>query len=299
MSQFLQDLRVTLRLMKRTPAMAAVAIGSLTLGIGANTVVFSFVNAIQFKPLPLLDEATLVDVSEWSATELCAGCGVGASLPSLLEWRERARSFSALGGYKEESFVVSGGVEAARAGGALVSSNLFEIIGAQPVRGRGLRNEDGEPDAPPVVLLSDSVWRQRFGSREDLVGSTVKIDGVARTIVGIMPPGFRFPEFAQLWIPLQLETARWPRQDRSLGVIGRLPVLAEQLLEHLVGEHPAVQQRLENRVVQRLTRDAILILVGHAVGIVEAARQEQVPGAAAITQFEAGRELEGGQVASR
>jgi len=84
------DLRQAIRHCRRAPVLAAVIVGSLTLGIGANTAVFSFVNAIQFRPLPVADERTLVDVSEWSATELCAGCGVGTSYPGFLEWRERA-----------------------------------------------------------------------------------------------------------------------------------------------------------------------------------------------------------------
>jgi putative ABC transport system permease protein len=120
MTDFWLDLRQAARLCRRAPVMALVIVGSLTLGIGANTAVFSFVNAIQFRPLPVADEDTLVDVSEWSATELCAGCGVGTSYPAYLDWRDRARSFSAMGAYKEESFVVYGGGEPERHGGAVV-----------------------------------------------------------------------------------------------------------------------------------------------------------------------------------
>ena len=108
------DLRQTVRHCRRAPVMAAVIVGSLTLGIGANTAVFSFVNAIQFRPLPVAGERTLVDVSEWSATELCAGCGVGTSYPGFLEWREQTRSFSAIGAYKEAAYAISGAGEPAR-----------------------------------------------------------------------------------------------------------------------------------------------------------------------------------------
>ena len=123
------DLRQAVRLCRRAPVMAAVIVGSLTLGIGATTAVFSFVNAIQFRSLPVADEQTLVDVSEWSATELCAGCGVGTSYPGFLEWQERARSFSAMSAYKEMSFAVSGGGEPERVGGAVVSAGLFPMLG--------------------------------------------------------------------------------------------------------------------------------------------------------------------------
>ena len=216
------DLRQALRLCRRAPVMAAVIIGSLTLGIGANTAVFSFVNAIQFRPLPVADEDTLVDVSEWSATELCAGCGVGTSSPGFLEWRERAQSFSAMGAYREESFAISGGGEPERAGGALVSAALFPMLGVHPVAGRLFAREDEMPTAPPVALISELLWRNRFGSRGDVIGETLKIDGRAHTIVGVMPAGFRWPEFAQLWLPLGASAANWPRTDRSLTVVARL-----------------------------------------------------------------------------
>src|SRR6185436_5878048 len=164
------DLRQAIRHCRRAPVMAAVIVGSLTLGIGANTAVFSFVNAIQFRPLPVADERTLVDVSEWSATELCAGCGVGTSYPGFLEWRERSRSFSAIGAYKEAAYAISGAGEPARTGGALVSAGLFPMLGVHPVSGRGIGPDDERPAAAPVVLISDLLWRSRFGSRSDVLG---------------------------------------------------------------------------------------------------------------------------------
>jgi putative ABC transport system permease protein len=216
------DLRQAVRLCRRAPVMAAVIVGSLTLGIGANTAVFSFVNAIQFRPLPVADERTLVDVSEWSATELCAGCGVGTSYPGFLEWRERARSFSVMAAHKEESYAIAGGGEPARTGGALVSAELFRMLGVHPVSGRDIAPDDERPAAPPVVLISDLLWRNRFGSRSDVVGETLTIDGNVHTIIGIMPPGFRWPEFAQLWLPLGPAARNWARTDRSLTVVARL-----------------------------------------------------------------------------
>jgi putative ABC transport system permease protein len=216
------DLKYASRLARRTPLTVAVIVGSLALGIAANTAVFSFVNAIQFKALPVADEATLVDVSEWSATELCAGCGVGTSYPGFLEWKARAQSFSSMGAYKEVAFTVSGDGEPARVGGCLVSSELFPMIGVQPFLGRSIAPADESSSAAPVVVISDLVWRTRLGSRADVVGRTLKIDGRVSTIVGVMPAGFRWPEFAQLWVPLGANAAGWARSDRSLAVIARL-----------------------------------------------------------------------------
>src|SRR5215204_6250854 len=189
------DLKYALRLARRTLLTAAVIVGSLALGIAANTTVFSFVNAIQFKTLPVADESTLVDVSEWSATELCAGCGVGTSYQGFLEWKERAQSFSAMAACKEVAFTVSGDGEPERVGGGLVSSGLFPMIGVQPSLGRSIAAADESPSAPPVVVISDLLWRNRLGARADVIGRTLTIDGRVATIVGVMPAGFRWPEF--------------------------------------------------------------------------------------------------------
>jgi putative ABC transport system permease protein len=216
------DVKQALRLGRRSPLTVTVIIGSLALAIAANTAVFSFVNAVQFKALPVADEATLFDISEWSATELCAGCGVGASYPAFQDWKKQARSFSAMGAYKEMSVTISGEGEPARTGAALVSAELFPMLGIKPVRGRGIEAADEVPGAEPIVLISDVLWRNRFGGRADVVGLPLKIDGQVATIVGVMPPGFRWPEFAQLWLPLGSFAAGWGRADRSLAVVARL-----------------------------------------------------------------------------
>jgi len=218
----LQNVGYALRLFRRAPGLSAAVVASLALGIAANTAVFSFVNAIQFKPLPVQDEATLVDVSETSATELCAGCAVGTSYPAYRDWKAAATSFLALGAYREERFVVgtAGGPE--RVGGALASAELFPMLGIRPVLGRGFAAADDQAGAAPVVILSDLLWRARFAGDPNVRGTTFKVNGVPRTVVGVMPPGFRFPEFAQLWLPLSPAAGQWARKDRSLAVIGRL-----------------------------------------------------------------------------
>ena len=216
------DVKQALRLGRRSPLTVTVIIGSLALAIAANTAVFSFVNAVQFKALPVADEATLVDVSEWSATDLCAGCGVGTSYPGFLEWKNQAHSFSTMGAYKERSVTISGDGEPERFGAALVSPELFPMLGVNPARGRGIEAADEMPGAPPIVLISDVLWRNRFGGRDDVVGLTSKVDGQVATIVGVMPAGFRWPDFAQLWLPLGPAAAGWGRGDRSLAVVARL-----------------------------------------------------------------------------
>ena len=222
MTWLFDDLRYSARTLRRFPGTVAVAVLSLGLGIGANAAVFSFVNAIQFRPLPVLDEDSLVDISETSATELCAGCGVGTSYPGFLDWKAQAHSFDAMEAYKEDRFVVAGGSGPERIGGAVVSAGLFMLIGAQPALGRGFSSLDDHPGAAPVVVISDLLWRRRFDASGAVLGRSVRINGIERTIVGVMPEGFRFPEFAQLWLPLAPTAQAWARTDRSLAVVARL-----------------------------------------------------------------------------
>ena len=218
----MDDVRYALRAAFRSPLAALVIIGSLALGIGANTTVFSFVDAVQFKALPFDDEANLVDVHEWSATELCAGCGVGTSYAGFREWQQTATSFSALEAYVEARAVLSGRTDPERLGTARISAGLFPMLGIHPVLGRQLVSDDDRVGASPVALISDSVWTRRFGRESDVLGRVIRVDGVDHAIVGVMPPGFRFPEFAHVWIPVGQGAAGWARTDRSLGVIGRL-----------------------------------------------------------------------------
>jgi predicted permease len=217
----MDDIRYAIRAAFRAPIAAVVIIASLALGIGANTAVFSFVDAVQFKPLPFLNEETLVDVHEWSATQLCAGCAVGTSYPGFLDWQRDAASFVEMGAYLENRIVVSGG-DPERMGAALVSAGLFPMFGVDPAIGRHFTNADDAPGAEPVALISDAIWKRRFGADANITNRTIRVDGIERVIVGVMPQGFRYPEFAHVWLPLAPAAREWKRDDRSLGVVARL-----------------------------------------------------------------------------
>ena len=132
----------------------------MALGIGANTTVCSFVDAVQFKAVPFKDEATLVDVHEWSVTELCAGCGVGTSYPGFREWQSAATSFAALEAYVESRAAVSGGADPEQFGTARVSAGLFPLLGISPTLGRQLTSDDDRGRAP-----RSKHWRPRRNRR--------------------------------------------------------------------------------------------------------------------------------------
>ena len=218
----LSELQHAARALARAPGLIAVAVASLALGIGANATIFNFVNAIEFRPLPFPEPERLVDVSETNSKALCDGCGVGTSWPAYLTWRTSARSFAGLEAYREDSYALAGAQEPERIGGAVVTAGLFPLLGVRPVLGRAMVESDDRPGAPPVVLIGHGLWIRRFGGDSGVVGSVVRINGTMRTVIGVLPPRFRFPEFAAIWLPMAPEVQRMAPDDRSLSVVGRL-----------------------------------------------------------------------------
>lgn len=246
----MNDLRFALRGLRSAPGFTAIAVLTLGLGIGANATVFSLVNANYFRPLGFRDVDRLVDVHEESATRLCAGCGVGTSYPGLEDWRREAQSFEAMAGYSEAPFSLSGDGEPERVGGAIASHDLFAVLGVPPILGRSFAPEDDRVGVPGVVLLGHELWQRRYGGDSSVVGRSVRINGEPHTVIGVMPPRFKFPEFSDLWVPLVPHAYGRSRAERDIGVVARLkfgvPVAqadAEMrtIARGLEREHPAEQ----------------------------------------------------------
>ena len=285
LSAVAQDAHYAARLLARAPGFAIVAALTLALGIASNTTVFSLVNAIYFAPSEFPDSGRLMDVSETSSTKLCAGCGVGTSYPGYLDWRSRARSFVSLEAYNEDRFVLSAPVTPEPISGARVSGGLFAVLGIAPIVGRDLNRSDDRPDAPPVMLIAHDVWQRLFAADRDVIGRSVRVNGVATQIVGVMPPRFAFPERAHVWLPLSSAPPSTDRDDRGYGVVGRLrpgvTIDAAKAEMRAIGaslaqEYPAAQAEW-SVVVQRIGDDragrsgsegrAFLVMLG-AVGLV-------------------------------
>ena len=230
--------RIALRSLRRSPGFTAIALVSLALGLGANTALFSLLNAVTFRPLPFHEVERLVDVSEDNPAELCAGCAVGTSFPTYTAWKAAARSFDRLEAYLEQPFsLATGEAPAERVSGALVSSGLLETLGVAPALGRSLLPADDRAGAPGVVVLSHRLWSSRFGGDPSVLGRSVRLNGEPRTVVGVMPASFGFPEFAKLWTPIAGQLDRQAADDRSVGVVGRLApgVLAPRADAELAG----------------------------------------------------------------
>ncbi len=203
--------------------MSAAVVASLALGIAANTAVVSFVNAVQSKALPVHDEATLVHLSEANPTELCAGCAVGTSYPTYRDWKSGATSFAAMGAYREQRFVVAGPYVPAMGLRGRPYRGCAGLGGPVPVTrspalGRGFSVEDDREGPEPVVMLSDLLWKSRFAADPDVVGRTLTVNGIVRTVVGRCgSPDRSSPDLghrprtgsASAWTGASLRSADW------------------------------------------------------------------------------------------
>ncbi len=201
MNNLLADLRYAVRILLKSPAFTAIAIFALALGIGANTAIFSVVNAVLLRPLPYPEPDRLVMLRE-STNTFPNG---SVSYPNFLDWREGQRSFTDLTLTRREVYNFSpiGGASAPeRVGGGRVTANFLAVMELKPLLGRDLKESDDVPGAAPVALISERLWKSKFGSSQKVLGQKVMLDGVAREIVGVVPDALRFPRLAEIWIPL-------------------------------------------------------------------------------------------------
>jgi putative ABC transport system permease protein len=193
MDRFIQDLRHAVRVLRKTPAFTLVVIFTLGLGIGANTAMFSVVNAVLLQDLPFQDPSHVVDINEYSN-----GAPTAIAPANFVDWRRMARSFSAMAVYRPRTFNVStGSGEPERLQGAQTSSTFFDVLGVSPILGRSFTRDDAEPGRSTVVL-SYGLWQRRFAGA-DVVNRTIRLNGEPFTVAGVMPAGFNFPQDAEFW----------------------------------------------------------------------------------------------------
>ena len=212
-----KDVRFALRLLARRPGFAAAAILSLALGIGANTAIFSVVHAVVLKPLPYKAPERLVVVGE--------GGGTTASAVAFLEWRTHARAFERLGAGEYWTPNLAGQGRTEQVFALHLSADMFPLLGVDPLVGRVFGPDEEHAGRDRVVVIGYRAWQTRFGGDPAVVGRTLRLDGDAYTIVGVMPAHFRFAPYwatrAELWAPLSLD-ARKSDTGGSLRVFGRL-----------------------------------------------------------------------------
>jgi len=189
MKASINDLRFGLRTLKRSPSFTAIAILVIALGVGANTAIFSVVNAVLLRPLPFKDSDRLVVLSERMPN---TGEEMSVSFPSFLDWRSQSQSFDGMAGYRAYAGTLTGIDPPTRLNGRWVSAGFFEILGVKPLLGRSIGPDEDKPNSQPVAVISHACWQSRFGADPHILGRSLVLDDHPRTIIGVLPPDFQF-----------------------------------------------------------------------------------------------------------
>ena len=221
MRALFQDLRYGARLFIRQPGFTGVVLTTLALAIGANTIIFSIASFLLLRPLPFEDRDTLVAVS--SVDPQRGDDRARVSHADFAEWRDEARSFEALGAFTSDTLTLTGHGDATRLEAQRVTANLFDLWGVGVTSGRGFDPGDDQPGAQPVVILSDGFWRRQFAADPEVIGQTLRLDGVPCTVVGVLTPEMEIGTLSliDVWAPLVIDRQA-PRETRRLAVYGRL-----------------------------------------------------------------------------
>ncbi len=209
------------RILLKSPTYTGIAVAALALSIGANTAVFSAVNTLLLRPLPLknLDQLVLSQALREGFDPY------ESSLLELQAYQERSHSFESIGAARQRSFNLIGRGEPERIRGASIMADYLTTLGVKPVLGRSFTAEDDRPGGAAVALISHSLWQKHFGGKADIIGETLNLEARTYTIIGVMPPGFDVPAAAAIWVPMQINIASLPLTQRavpSCEVVARL-----------------------------------------------------------------------------
>ncbi|HEX4949168.1 MAG TPA: ABC transporter permease [Blastocatellia bacterium] len=290
MQTLLQDLRYSLRILRKNPGFTFIVIATLALGIGANTAIFSVINAVLLKPLPFAAPERLVAIG---STQNPARSGFGTlSYPDFVDFQAQNTLFERMAVYSTRGFLMAGDNGAVRLRGTVVTSDLFPVLGAQPLLGRTLLPNEDKAGGGRVVVLSHGAWQTRFRGDAQIVGQSIMLNGQSYSVVGVMPPGFQFPiesEPIEMWANFTVDTesvsgasASSQRGNHYLSAVGKLKpeVPTAQAEAQLAGIASQLEKQYPNdnhnfsvkvtRLQDRMTtdsRDSLWILFG-AVGCV-------------------------------
>jgi predicted permease len=194
-----QDLRFALRLLRKDPGFTSIAVLTLALGMGATTTIFSVVNSVLLRPLPYQNHDQLLRVEETHPGSV----GSGVTFATFLDLAREVKTVENVSAFREWVFNVTGGGEPQQVSGALISENFFTALGSQPLLGRTIQPEDDRAGGNNrVAVLSYALWHSRFGADSRILGQTLSVNAEPFTVIGVMPPGFDFPQHAEMWCPL-------------------------------------------------------------------------------------------------
>jgi len=237
MEKLLQDIRYSIRMLRKNPSFTLVAVIALALGIGATTAIFSVIYAVALRPLPFKEPERLVKV--WGKLDKLGIPKNWISEPELYDLQEQTQAFEDFAAMQSFGVNLTGDESPERVSAAFVSASLFPLLRVQPALGRAFTAEEDKAGANRVVLLSNGLWKRRFAADPALVNSDVFLNGRNYTVLGIMPPGFNYPDNVELWIPIGFDKANPSnRGNHGLEVISRLkdgvaPAQAKTEIENL------------------------------------------------------------------
>ena len=284
--EMFQDLRFGARMLLKNPGFTLVAILTLALGIGANTAIFSVVNAVLLRPLPYSEPERLVQV--WVTNPRANRWGDWVSYPDFRDWREQNTVFDEIGACRQWSFNLTGGDSPEALAGAYVSASLFTVLGVKPILGRTFLAEEDRPGGNRVAVISHGLWQRRFGADPGLIGKTIQVDGESHIVVGVTPPNFNvlwikmLPGIeSEIWIPHGPPSELQDRGSPNFRVVARLKrdVTIEQAQANMdavarsVAEQNPGRQGMGAQVMglqRKVTMDAqpALLLLSAAIGLV-------------------------------
>ncbi|MDQ3744646.1 MAG: ABC transporter permease [Acidobacteriota bacterium] len=280
MNSIWQDARFGFRMLWKRPGFTSVALLVLALGVGANTAIFSVVNAVLLRPLPYPGAERVVAFTGVNPPKGITSSNM--SSPDFADWLAQQTSFEALSLYTAGSANLTGGDEPERVSAAGVTPDFFRVVGVGAARGRALLADDAQAGHEAVAVIGHGLWVRRFGADPGIVGRRIEISGRSLEVVGVMPPGFDFPQRSEVWAALRLDPSKDQRDNRSFFVVGRLKDGAtleraqaemDALTARLAQEYPVTNggwgvrlQTLRDNLVGQL-RTTLFVLMA-AVGLV-------------------------------
>ena len=234
-----RDLLYAARMLRRNPGFTAVAVLTLALGIGANTAIFAFINGALFRPLPFPEPGQLVYVREIDE----AGERQWPAYVNIQEWREHSGTFTELTSMIAQSVALTGDAEPTRVRGGFVSDGFFQVVGVQPMLGRGFQKGEDQTGSELVAVMNYPLWKVRFGADPDILGKRIQLNAESYTIVGVMPEDFRFPiDAIEVWMPMHRVTQDFTRAWWNFGRLRSGVALAEAQGE-LQSTVPSLQEK--------------------------------------------------------
>src|SRR6266581_8068706 len=265
MGILLQDLRYAVRMLLKNPGFTAVAVLTLALGIGANTAIFSVVNGVVLRPLPFPAADRLVMIHAIHQSDSQRQRWETVFDPDFKEWTEQNRVFDHMAAYGNGQATVLSGGEPVRINSAEVTIDFFSLLGVEPLVGRTFLPEEHQPGGPRAVMLSEGLWRNRFGANPSIVGQGITLDGQSVTVAGVLPGRFNFPEACDVWTSLVLTTSRGNAFHKALARLKPGVTL---------GQAQAEVDAIARRIAQALPPSA------PAKGVILLSMREQIVGGA-------------------